>query len=131
MMLSEGTRIDWSGHAQNAPFALAFLLAASVGLTPLGIVLGILFGSVPTILLGGLLSALDKWRSTPWPVWPVVGSSASLAVALAWPMGGSPGQAPGSGADWTAAWTIGGAVSMTTYWFLTHAIFEERNRARA
>lgn len=131
MMLSEGTRIGWADHLQNAPLALAFLLVVSIGLTPLGIVFGILLGSIPTVLIGAFLSALERWRSLPWSVWPLVGSGAGLAVTLAWPMGNSPGQAAGSGAGWAAAWTIGGAVSMTIYWFLTHAMFEHGSRARA
>jgi hypothetical protein len=81
----------------------------------LGTVGGLMFGIVPTLLLGSILSFL---RNVP-PfghilVWAIVGAVTGVAITL-WSPFGSPSVAHDE-VPWVLGWAIGGAASMSVYW---------------
>jgi hypothetical protein len=102
----------------SAVAATGFYLVSAIGMAFLGPVGGVMFGFIPTLLLGTLLSLL---RFVPpfqyLLVWAATGAAAGLLIHL-WFGFGTP-TVPDStrqGVAWATAWAVGGAASMSVYW---------------
>ena len=93
---------------------LIYLWGASIGAF-LGIVGGVMFGSLPTLLLGSILSFV---RNLPpfrhLAIWAFAGALAGIAYYV-WMPFGSP-SATHDRSAWASAWAVGGATSMMVYW---------------
>ena len=81
----------------------------------LGTVGGVMFGILPTLVLGSLLSFL---RNVPpfhkLAVWVIAGAITGFACFF-WGPFGSP-SIPHDAVAWASAWGVGGATSMMVYW---------------
>ena len=81
----------------------------------LGAVGGLMFGFIPTLLLGSLLSLtralLPVGRLL---VWATAGAAVGFAVYF-WTPYGSP-SVPHDRMAWASAWAVGGAISMCVFW---------------
>jgi hypothetical protein len=108
---------DFSNAASvwSALGGFAIYLGALVLMATLGAVGGLMFGFIPTLLLGSLLSlARNLWPFGHLPVWAIAGALAGFAVYF-WTPYGSPSVAHDRMA-WASAWAVGGAISMSVYW---------------
>ena len=81
----------------------------------LGAVGGLMFGFIPTLLLGSLLSlARTLLPLGHLLVWVIAGALLGVAIYF-WTPYGSPSVAHDRTA-WASAWAVGGAASMCVYW---------------
>jgi hypothetical protein len=98
--------------------AIGITLMATMVMAALGPVGGLMFGLVPTFLLGTLLSLVRRWRPFDHMiVWAIAGGSTGLAIPLlsGW---GMPSAAPAmqNPSAWLAGWAAGGCTAMLVFW---------------
>ena len=100
---------------QAAAGGILIYLMGATAIAFLGVAGGLIFGIIPTLVLGSLLSFL---RNVPpfhrLGVWAIAGAATGIAIH-AWTPFGSPSVAHDA-AGWAAAWAVGGATSMMIYW---------------
>ena len=83
----------------------------------LGLAGGLIFGFIPTLIVGTTLSILrDLTPFRSLLVWAMVGLLAGIIVHNWLGSGTGPSRSPRQELAWTLAWAAGGAVSMTIYW---------------
>ena len=96
--------------------SVGIVLAGTMMMASLGPVGGVLFGFIPTLVLGTLLSLVRRWRPFDHVlVWVGAGGAAGLAIPslTQW---GMPSSALNQESAWLAGWAASGCTAMLVYW---------------